>query len=221
MPIISLKKGFIIVTLLFKCRRYIDMNKIWSKFLLSGVLLIGYFIVMGNVLYAQNTKINWLTWEQAQEMIKVQKKKVIVDLYTDYCGWCKQMDNTTLQDPAIIKYINANFYAIKFNAEFLNDIEFKGKTYKFMQIGKRGVHELAIEITNTKLSYPTFVFMDESFNTIQPLKGYQSISDFEAIINYFGGNFYKTTPWNIYKDSFRSATPAENNPSPRKVNNQN
>lgn len=86
------------------------------------------------------------------------KKKIVVDIYTDWCGWCKRMDASTFQDPKVIKAINKNFYAVKFNAEQKEDINFKSKVYQFVPQGNRGYHSLAAEITQGRLSYPTFVF---------------------------------------------------------------
>ena len=151
------------------------MNKLSIKFSLTGILVIAFFLSMANLLYAQSERINWVSWEQAQDQMKTQKRKIIVDIITDRCMWCKQMDNTTFQDAKLVKYINTNYYAIKFNAEQATVINFKGKSYDFIPKGRSGIHELAIEITNGKLnSFPTLVVMDEEFNTIQPLSGFKS-----------------------------------------------
>ena len=85
--------------------------------------------------------IKWYTWEEAQEMAATNPKKVFVDLYTNWCGWCKRMDATTFQDPEVIQYLNENFYPVKFNAEqketvMFNDREF---TYYVEEGKKKGV----------------------------------------------------------------------------------
>ncbi len=146
--------------------------------------------------------INWLTWEQALLKSQKQKKKFVVDVYTDWCGWCKRMDAATFQQPHIAKYVNENFYAIKFNAEQKEDIVFNGKTYKFVANGRRGYHELAAEIMRGRMSYPTVVFLDESKKVIQPIPGYKDPTQFEQIITYFGRNEHLTTPWETYQKSY-------------------
>ncbi|HUN16529.1 MAG TPA: DUF255 domain-containing protein [Saprospiraceae bacterium] len=197
------------------------MNKLSIKFSLTGILVIAFFLSMANLLYAQSERINWVSWEQAQDQMKTQKRKIIVDIITDRCMWCKQMDNTTFQDAKLVKYINTNYYAIKFNAEQATVINFKGKSYDFIPKGRSGIHELAIEITNGKLnSFPTLVVMDEDFNTIQPLSGFKSKEELDIILNYFGGNHHKSTPWSIYKESYIANRNSENN-TVKKVNNQN
>ena len=197
------------------------MNKLSIKFSLTGILVIAFFLSMANLLYAQSERINWVSWEQAQDQMKTQKRKISVEIITDRCMWCKQMDNTTFQDAKLVKYINTNYYAIKFNAEQATVINFKGKSYDFIPKGRSGIHELAIEITNGKLnSFPTLVVMDEEFNTIQPLSGFKSKEELDIILNYFGGNHHKSTPWSIYKESYIANRNSENN-TVKKVNNQN
>ena len=147
-------------------------------------------------------KINWLTWEEAVEHSKTQKKKLLVDVYTEWCGWCKRMDAATFQQPQIAKYVNEHFYAIKFDAEQKEDIVFNGRTFKFIKNGRRGYHELAAEITRGRLSFPTIVFLDENLNVIQPVPGYKDPDQFEQIITYFGRNEHTKTPWETYQKGY-------------------
>lgn len=151
-------------------------------------------------------KINWLTWEQALQKSKIQKKKLLVDVYTDWCGWCKRMDAATFQQEHIAKYVNEHYYAIKFDAEQKEDIVFNGKSYKFVKNGKRGYHELAAEITRGRLSYPTIVFLDENQSVIQPVPGYKSPEQFEQIITYFARNEHLKTPWESYQKAYQPLT---------------
>ncbi|MEP7195365.1 MAG: DUF255 domain-containing protein [Saprospiraceae bacterium] len=167
----------------------------------SGIFL--YFAFMSSVLYAQSPMIKWMSWEQMVNAQKKEKRKVVVDIYTDWCGWCKRMDATTFQDPLVINAINKKFYAVKFNAEKKEDINFNDKVYKFIAQGNGGYHELAAMIANGKLSYPTFVFMDENINSIQALPGYRDAQVFEMISNYFGGNHYKTTPFQKFQENYQ------------------
>jgi uncharacterized protein YyaL (SSP411 family) len=60
--------------------------------------------------------VKWLTFEEAIALHKENPKKVLIDLYTDWCGWCKVMDRETYSNAEISTYINENFYPIKFNA---------------------------------------------------------------------------------------------------------
>lgn len=147
-------------------------------------------------------KIKWLTWEQAMEKSQQNKKKIMVFIHTDWCGWCKRMDETTFDQDYLVKYINQNFYAVKFDAEQKEDIKHKDKVYKFVNKGRRGYHEFAAAITMGRLSYPTTVFFDENGDVIQPIPGYQAPDVFEMILTYFGGQHYQKTPWDKYEKNY-------------------
>lgn len=151
---------------------------------------------------SERGKVNWMTLEQALEKSKTEKRKIFLDLYTDWCGWCKHMDSTTFVDATVAKYLNEHYYPVKFNAEQEQDIVFKDKTYKFKKNGSRGYHELAALWLNNRLSFPTVVFLDESQQLIQPVPGYQDATKMEAIINYFGSDSHKKTPWESYEKNF-------------------
>lgn len=179
------------------------MKGLGLRIVLIGTFSFCYFLLMGTVLYGQSPTIKWMTWEQMEQAQKKEKRKVVVDIYTDWCGWCKRMDATTFQDPDVIATINKSYYAVKFNAEYKEDIIFKDKIYQFVSQGNRGYHELAAFIAQGRLSYPTFVFIDEALNTIQALPGYREAPIFEMISQYFSGNFYKTTPFQKYQDNYQ------------------
>ena len=62
-------------------------------------------------------EINWVTLEKAIELQKKTPKKIMMDVYTSWCGPCKMLDKNTFQNADVVKYVNANYYAVKFNAE--------------------------------------------------------------------------------------------------------
>ncbi len=149
-------------------------------------------------------KVNWMTWEQAVEMSKIEKKKIVVAVYTSWCGWCKKMDKTTFNKAHIATYLNDNFYAVHFDAEQKESIEFQGKVYKYVSPsnGKRGYHEFASAMTMGRMSYPSTIFFDENIDLIQPIPGYQDIPTFEMIMTYFGDDYYKKVPWDQYEKTY-------------------
>ena len=157
-------------------------------------------------------QINWLSWEEALKKNKEEPRKIFVDIYTDWCGWCKKMDKATFQKPHIVQYMNDNYYAVKFNAEQKEAIHFNGKDYKYVGEGRRGYHELAASITRGQLSYPTIVFIDEQLNVIQPIPGFRDPMEFEMMMTYFGKNNHLETPWSIYQKNYKPMSkPASNN----------
>src|SRR5687767_13071642 len=116
------------------------------------LLLLPIFLLTTSFTKPAEGGIKWMTWAEVQEAQKKQPRKSVVDCYTDWCGWCKRMDASTFAHPDIVKYVNENFYAIKFDAETKEVVKFKGKEYKFVPSGNRGYNELAAEILNGQLS---------------------------------------------------------------------
>ncbi len=148
--------------------------------------------------------IQWMSIEEAALKAKAEPRKIIIDVYTDWCGWCKKMDNTTFKDGVIANYINKKYYAVKLNAEQRGEINLNGNTYKYVSNGRRGYHELAASLLQGKLSYPSIVFLDENLNMIQPIAGYQRTENLDQILKFFGENAYKKQRWEAFLKSYRS-----------------
>lgn len=149
-------------------------------------------------------KIKWMSFEEALEANKKEPRKWMIDVYTDWCGWCKRMDKTTMEHPVIIQVVNEHYYAVKLDGEYKKDIVVNGRTYKYIANGRRGYHELPAELMQGKMSYPTIVFLDEAMQIIQPLPGYQTAAGLDPILNYFGGDYYKSTAWDKFTAEYKS-----------------
>lgn len=151
-----------------------------------------------------NQTITWMTFEEAMAAVKNEKRKVLISVHTEWCGWCKHMDKTTFQDPNIIKFINEKFYAVKLDAEQKEDITTPEKVYKFEKgDGKeRGFHQLAVALTMGRLTLPSTVFLDENFRVLQPIPGYKDPKTFEMMMTYYGDDHFKRTPWTVYQKSY-------------------
>ena len=149
---------------------------IMRKYLYSivAIALLATTVSFTNSPKEQET-INWLTIEEAQALSDKEPRKVIMDVYTDWCGWCKKMDKTTFADEEVAKYVNENFYAVKLKADSRDKVTFKGKEF--------GKGELAQAFRVT--GYPTIVFFDESFSKFQPVSGYRGANDFLALLEQF------------------------------------
>lgn len=155
--------------------------------------------------FAQKPEVKWMSFEEAVAKTKENPKKLFIDVYTTWCGYCKAMDKNTFSHPAIAKYINENFYPVKLDGEHKEDITLNGHTFKFVESGRRGYHELAASLLNGKLSYPTVVFMDENLRIIQPLPGYRKPAQIDPILKFIGGDHYKNTPWEDFEKNFKSS----------------
>lgn len=140
-------------------------------------------------------QIEWLTWQEASARQAIAPRKILVDVYTDWCGWCKEMDSQTFSDPAVAAQINSAFYAVKLNAEQAADLTYRGKAYALESTGRRPTHALARELLHGKMSYPTVVFLDETSEVIQAVTGFHDADNFSRIVRYFGEGVYQKQAW--------------------------
>lgn len=162
---------------------------------------------MASASASEPTEIKWMSFEEAVKLAEKKPKKLLIDLYTDWCGWCKRMDATTFRDPVIVKYVSENYYAVKFNAESRDTILFKNTKYSFKPEYK--ANELAVNLMNGQMSYPTIVYLDEQLNMLSPVPGFQNASSEEMIIKFFGENAHKTTKWDEYQKNFKGEVAAQ------------
>jgi len=157
--------------------------------------------------------VKWMTWDEAVKAAKADKaagktpKKVFVDIYTNWCGWCKKMDAETFEQPKVSAYLNKNFYPVKFNAEQKESIVFDGKTFKYVAQGRRGYHELAAALLAGKMSYPTVIFLNEDFQLLQRIPGYLNIPTFDMIMHYLAEDHYTKTPWAEFQKQYQEQKP--------------
>lgn len=159
-------------------------------------------LIFSNNIGLSQTEIEWMTWEEAMHKNEVEPRKFFVDIYTDWCTWCKKMDVATFQQEEVAAYLNANYYPIKFDGETKRTIKIKDKEYKFVKNGRHGHHTLAAALTQGKLSYPTVVFLDEDLRLIQSLQGFYGPEEFRMFCAYYANDYYKTTPWRKFASNY-------------------
>lgn len=116
-----------------------------------------------------------MTWDEAVQASGNQKKKIIIDVYTEWCGWCKVMDKQTFSDPDIAAYINEHFYAVKLDAEQKELIHWNDQEFKWIPNGRNGVHTLAYALCDGKMSYPSLVYLNENYDRIRISKGFKDV----------------------------------------------
>jgi thioredoxin-related protein len=153
---------------------------------------------------AQKITVKWYSIEEAEKLSKEQGKKIMIDVYTDWCGWCKKMDKETFNHPVIAKYINENYYPVKLDAESKEDITFMGTTYKYVAQGARGYHELAAGLLNGQLSYPSIAYLNEKLQLLGAIPGYKTAEDMEPLLVYISEDKYITQSLEEFQKTFTS-----------------
>jgi len=123
-----------------------------------------------------NAEMEWLHWNQGFAKAHIEGKIALIDVYTDWCGWCKRMDKDTYAKQAIIDKINQNFVPIKFNPE----------KHKNLVVGTDTMNgrELLNALSRGNPSgYPTTFFYIPQKKHMMQYGGYQNAEKFSAILD--------------------------------------
>src|SRR4051812_14597782 len=97
------------------------MTKLGRVFLISGFL----GLLSGANLFAQ--PVNWQPFDKGLKDAATARKYSFVDIYTDWCGYCKMLESTTLKTKPVQTELEKNFVSIKLNAESEETVTWKGK----------------------------------------------------------------------------------------------
>jgi len=125
------------------------------------------------IVFAQ---VKWHTIKEAEALQqKNPEKKILIDFYTDWCGFCKKMDRTTWKDKEISNFINQYYIPVKFNAEKQSSFLYKGVQYELLMASNgRKINLFAYKAMEGNLVYPSFVLMNKEGQIISQTKGYHT-----------------------------------------------
>ena len=111
--------------------------------------------------FLQETKLEWFTgsWDALLERAAAEKRLVFVEFKTSWCAWCRKLEKTTLNDPAVIAELgDVLCYAID------------GESERGQPLAKK------FHVRN----YPTLVFLNPDGETRDILKDYLAPQSFLA-----------------------------------------
>ncbi len=126
----------------------------YTKFIVAPIAVLLFSL---NAAFAGGgVKFNYVTDEATYSKLiaKAEKegKPVVLDFYTEWCGWCKKMDKDTFAQSEVGDFMNQNFVSIKLDAEQ----DFGG--------------EMALKYDVS--GFPTFVVLDPKTKTTTSIVGY-------------------------------------------------
>jgi len=165
---------------------------------LVGFLLMSVFTFSA---FAQQKSIQWYTINEAMELNKKEPRKMLFDVYTTWCYWCKVMDKKTFTDPQVIDYINNNFYAIKLNAESKDTIAINNVRYVNPNNDDDPYHQLAIHLLKGQMAFPSITYANENNEYIAVVPGYWQPADMLNLLKYIAEGKYEQTSWQDYQAS--------------------
>jgi uncharacterized protein YyaL (SSP411 family) len=124
----------------------------------------------------KNPEVKWYEWDEGYELAKESGKILLVDIYTDWCGWCKKMDRDTYAKDSIKYLLNKYFIAVKFNPELNKKYHIDDNEYNGRQLQSS-------LLQNQRSGYPTTVFLLPNKKAILSIvPGYKDEAAFKAVL---------------------------------------
>lgn len=134
-------------------------------------------------------EIQWLSYDAGLTKAKAEKKAVVVDFYTNWCGWCKRMDATTFRDSNVVAAFNKNFVGVRVNAEDTTAFAtHEGERMTLRQLTR----VFAVS------GFPTYWFLDSDGKKIGPAPGYKAADAFVPLLKYVGEGHYKSMSYDTF-----------------------
>lgn len=170
--------------------------------MIRRLVWVAVFAILGVQGLIAQEQVKWYSIEEAIELTNQEPRVLVIDVYTDWCGWCKRMDMTTFSDPEIVKILNNQFYPVKLDAEGKEDIVIGDRTFKFVESGRSGYHEIAAVLTQGRLSYPTLSYVDAQGRLVAAEAGYKTPQQLKVYLAYYSDGHYKTTSFEDFQADY-------------------
>jgi len=153
----------------------------------SGILL---FLNTGSNMNSSD-ELKWTNYTDGIKQASATNKKILVDVYTDWCGWCKRMEKDTYSDDGIKSYLSEKYILVRLNAE--SDVQ--------ETVGNEQMTQAEIAKAYRVNGYPTTIFLSADGQTITSVPGYLKPSEFMSILKYIGDDYYKKMGYQDYLNS--------------------
>jgi thioredoxin-related protein len=168
-------------------------------------ILVGFIFLLSSfkVTLTTHDKLAWMNMSELKQKMKSDSKPVLIDLYTNWCYWCKVMDKKTYTNSKVIAYITDHFYAVKLDAETKDIIEWKNNSYNYNENYK--VNDFTMYVTSGQPGFPTTVIFTDDHSDPISIQGFLEPKEMEPILKYFGDGAYKTESFEVFKTTFKSS----------------
>lgn len=123
-----------------------------------------------------------LSFNEGLARAALEKKNMIVDFYTDWCHWCKVMDEKTFQDSTVSTKLQQRFITVRINAESSAEtVEFQGQRFTNIELTQ------AFRVTG----FPSLAFISPEKEVITVIPGYVPAEPFSYLLDYIDQECYK------------------------------
>jgi len=151
-------------------------------------MILGLSMVASPVIAGGKKSLTWVGFAEGITQAKKTNKKVLVDVYTDWCGWCKKMDATTYVDERVSLYLANHYVVVKLDAESSRKIPYQGAEYTEQELAA------AFGISG----FPSTIFLKADGEPITVYPGYADPVQFQSIISFIAEDHYLTKSFDEY-----------------------
>jgi thioredoxin-related protein len=153
-----------------------------SAFLLLALLTLSSFATSARA-------VDWKAWNAGLSSAASSSRPVIVDVYTDWCRWCRQMDRDVYARPDVQAYLDAHFVTVKLNAESSAPVSYQGRTLTARSLAS------SFDVSG----YPTTIFLAANGEHLVNVPGYVEPGRFLLLLRYIGdGHLDRGVTWDEY-----------------------
>jgi thioredoxin-related protein len=138
---------------------------------------------------------SWRAWDAGLAEAAKTGRPVLVDVYTDWCGWCKRMDRDVYSKPEMVDYLSHNWVVVRINAEANTLVHYQGHETTEAAIAQQfGIN-----------SYPTTMMLKPSGEFLVNVPGYLPAPDFKTVLRFVGEGHMERGE--RFEDFKKTATP--------------
>lgn len=136
-------------------------------------------IVLGSATPVHASNPAWRDWNSGLKEAATAGRPVLVDVYTDWCTWCKRMDRDVYTRPEVLEYLSQHFVTVRLNAEYATPARYDGKQYTSRTLAER------FRVNG----FPTTIFLRADGNHIANVPGYVPADRFLLLLRYIGDGY--------------------------------
>ncbi|MBI5170322.1 MAG: DUF255 domain-containing protein [Candidatus Eisenbacteria bacterium] len=142
-------------------------------------------------------KVDWRSWDDGLARAKSGNRFVVVDVYTDWCGWCRRMEADVYARRDVSEYLDSKFVTVKLNAE----------SGELVHRGERSMSARTLASQFQVTGYPTTIFLRPDGERLANVPGYIPAEKFLLLLRYIGdGHMDRGEKW----EDFVAAQPKAN-----------
>lgn len=123
-----------------------------------------------------------VTFAQLQDSMRLHPRPVVIEIYTDWCSYCRMQDMQIKRTPAVKQLLSEQYYFVTLNAESQQPLIFNDTLYPFMPDGNRGIHALAAKFMRQPPSYPMWILLDTTWQIKGAYTGFLKARELEVLL---------------------------------------